>query len=66
MMNNKEAGAEGLARLGAGAMHKRRATLEDGRYLIYYTFGDEPGAQAGEGGNPKPEAVPEAAEEPRV
>ncbi|MDQ5839164.1 MAG: hypothetical protein M3379_20490 [Acidobacteriota bacterium] len=27
-----------------GEMHKRRTTLEDGRYLIYYTFGDGPGA----------------------
>ena len=26
-----------------GEMHKRRTTLEDGRYLIYYTFGNEGG-----------------------
>jgi hypothetical protein len=26
-----------------GEMHKRRITLDDGRYLIFYTFGgDEP------------------------
>ena len=31
----------------AGEMHKRRTTLEDGRYLIYYTFGDEPRASEG-------------------
>ncbi|PYS48958.1 MAG: hypothetical protein DMF68_11535 [Acidobacteria bacterium] len=24
-----------------GQMHRRRITLDDGRYLIFYTFGDE-------------------------
>ena len=27
---------------GSGEMRKRRAKLEDGRYLIYYTFGNKP------------------------
>jgi hypothetical protein len=50
-------------------MHKRRVTLEDGRYLIYYTFGDErPAARESEGGETRhePEAGPEAAEESGV
>ncbi len=24
-----------------GRMHRRRITLDDGRYLIFYTFGEE-------------------------
>lgn len=35
---------------GVGEMHKRRVTLEDGRYLIYYTFGDEAGEARSSGG----------------
>jgi hypothetical protein len=66
-MDEKETGAQ---RRGAGAMHKRRTTLEDGRYLIYYTFGDEADSPAGEGAGgesrPEPEAATEAAEERRV
>jgi hypothetical protein len=50
-------------------MQKRQITLEDGRYLIFYTFEDAPApaeekrgaADAGE-----PEAEPEAEEERRV
>jgi hypothetical protein len=52
---------------GIGEMHKRRTTLEDGRYLIYYTFGDEAdGARRGAevvGSKPEAEAKPEAEEE---
>ena len=36
-------GAQG--QVAAGRMHKRRAALEDGRYLIYYTF-DEDGGES--------------------
>lgn len=52
---------------GARHMRKRRTTLEDGRYLIYYTFDDD--GEGGEGaapGRPEPEAEPEAAEERHV
>jgi hypothetical protein len=47
------------ARAGAGEMHERRTTLADGRYLIYYTFGDEPDA-ASETGDEAPERAPDA------
>ena len=51
---------------GVGEMHKRRTTLEDGRYLIYYTFGDgrppEPEPQEG-ASKREAEAEPEAEEE---
>ncbi|MDT7688873.1 MAG: hypothetical protein QOE46_1632 [Acidobacteriota bacterium] len=62
-MDEKETGVEGG---GAGAMHKRRTTLEDGRYLIYYTFGDEADSRAGVESRPEPETETEAAEERRV
>jgi hypothetical protein len=66
-MDEKETGAR---QRGEGAMHKRRTTLEDGRYLIYYTFGDEADSPASErvGGESRPEAeaATEAAEERRV
>jgi hypothetical protein len=72
-MDEKETGADGG---GAGAMHKRRTTLEDGRYLIYYTFGDEADSHAGDAGGEarsepekaatEVEAATEAAEERRV
>jgi hypothetical protein len=64
-MDEKETRAAGG---GAGAMHKRRTTLEDGRYLIYYTFGDEADSPGGEDGEsrPEPEAATEAEEERRV
>jgi hypothetical protein len=54
---------------GVGEMRKRCTTLEDGRYLIYYTFGGERGAaRESEGGEPKrePEAEAEAEEGRRV
>lgn len=47
-------------------MRKRRVTLADGRYLIFYTFG---GAEAGAAGAPpraEPEAEPAAGEGRRV
>lgn len=48
-----------------GALRKRRATLPDGRYLIYFTFeGGEPAAAEAEGEPPEAEAgAAEAAEE---
>jgi hypothetical protein len=47
-------------------MQKRRVTLEDGRYLIYYTFEDEAPPQAeAETKRPEPKAEPEAEEEER-
>jgi len=54
-------------------MHKRRITLEDGRYMIFYTFDESPAAQpetqtATEGASEKrdAEAEPQAEEERRV
>jgi hypothetical protein len=48
-------------------MHKRRVTLEDGRYLIYYTFDEEAGEAQREAGvvgsKREAEAGPEAVEE---
>lgn len=51
-----------------GAMRRRRTLLADGRYLIYYTFGDEgePSPAAGEvarPARPEPEAEASAEEE---
>jgi hypothetical protein len=58
---------------GVGRMEKRRTRLEDGRYLIYYTFGEGEPARAGgregdEGTSSQVEsgAEPEAAEERSV
>ena len=54
---------------GSGEMRKRRTTLEDGRYLIYYTFGEEGGeSQMKEEGASKrgADAEPVAEEERRV
>ena len=49
---------------GAGRMRKRRTTLEDGRYLIYYTFeGEDGGGEVAASERPEPSAEPEAAEE---
>ena len=55
---------EGGAPAGAGEMHKRRTTMEDGRYLIYYTFGEgggaaEPNGEAARGPRPEPQAEDE-------
>jgi hypothetical protein len=50
-------------------MRKRRVTLADGRYLIFYTFGEEAEPRPTvEGADVKrePEAEPEAEEERRV
>ncbi len=70
LMDDRETRADGGGHAGAGVMHKRQATLEDGRYLIYYTFGDKAGraTNAGAGGEsrPEPDAATEAAEERSV
>jgi hypothetical protein len=58
-------------------MHKRRITLADGRYLIFYTFDDLPAGAAAEEGQAgtgasraepqaSPQASPQAEEERRV
>lgn len=53
-------------------VHKRRITLADGRYLIFYTFDDLPAPStveheaAASVRRPEPEAEPEAEEERRV
>ena len=49
-------------------MRRRRVRLADGRYLIFYTFGDEGGGPEGEGepGRAEPAAEPSAAEEQGV
>jgi hypothetical protein len=63
----KEEGATNRARVGE--MHKRRTTLADGRYLIYYTFGDETLAESAtdeEASKRKPRPKPFAEEERRV
>lgn len=54
------------------SMHRRRITLADGRYLIFYTFNEQPAPRVqiqAEGDNAnrrEPEAKPEAEEERRV
>lgn len=63
----------GDAQERVGEMHKRRTTLADGRYLIYYTFGDGPGASEGGGpsesreaeSKPRPDAPRAFAQEER-
>jgi hypothetical protein len=55
-------------------MHKRRITLEDGRYMIFYTFDELPAASQPEtenaaestGGKRESESQPQAEEERRV
>ena len=54
-------------------MHKRRITLHDGRYLIFYTFDDKgagPSASADketeEAHGREPDAVPQAEEDRSV
>jgi hypothetical protein len=46
-------------------MHKRRITLADGRYMIFYTFGDEEprAVTEDERESREPEAVQQAEEE---
>ena len=51
-------------------MHKRRITLEDGRYMIFYTFDESPVAETQKtesaGEKSEAEAEPQAEEERRV
>lgn len=57
-------------------MHKRQVTMQDGRYLIFYTFEDQAAASplvdaaetrdAGSGAKEKPQPEPEATEERSV
>jgi hypothetical protein len=50
-------------------MNRRQIEMEDGRYLIFYTFDDEPAPTANddpEVGRPEPQAEPEAEEERSV
>jgi hypothetical protein len=50
-------------------MEKREVTLEDGRFLIFYTFDDEPTMPANDdaaAGRPEPQAEPEAEDEQSV
>ena len=47
-------------------MQRRRITLEDGRYLLFYTFGDETPRRAADAPLSEPEVKPEASEERRV
>ncbi|HZG54716.1 MAG TPA: hypothetical protein VEZ40_21615 [Pyrinomonadaceae bacterium] len=55
-------------------MQRRQITLEDGRYLIFYTFDEETNASstsdeetaADSGRRAEPEAEPQATEERRV
>jgi hypothetical protein len=51
-----------------GHLHARRIKLPDGRYLIFYTFGEEPQASASETNTARPQAEsePQAAEERSV
>ncbi|MDT4955464.1 MAG: hypothetical protein QOJ02_3602 [Acidobacteriota bacterium] len=54
-------------------MQRRRVTLADGRYLIFYTFGEQlnsggevEGAGKGTSSRGEPDAQPETEEERRV
>jgi hypothetical protein len=52
-------------------IHQRRITLQDGRYLIFYTFDEPPAASVDDASVdneslPEPDAQPEAPEERRV
>jgi len=51
-----------------GTMHSRRSTLEDGRYLIFYTFDDSqtPPPSDAQTSSQQPAAVPIAEEERSV
>jgi hypothetical protein len=48
-------------------MNRRQIEMEDGRYLIFYTFDEEPAATANDDDaaaeRPEPQAEPEAEEE---
>jgi hypothetical protein len=52
----------------ASHLHRRRITLADGRYLIFYTFGDEPQTSSPDSdiARPQPEPEPQATEERSV
>ena len=66
-MREGEKAKAGGAAVGAGAMHKRRTTMEDGRYLIYYTFGEGGGAAEPDGeAAAEPVARPQAEDERSV
>ncbi|HVF28900.1 MAG TPA: hypothetical protein VM943_11705 [Pyrinomonadaceae bacterium] len=49
-------------------MRRRRVTLEDGRYLIFYTFDDleTPPPSDAKSSAQQPDTVPIAEDEPRV
>jgi hypothetical protein len=54
---------------GGGDMQTRRVTLDDGRYLIFYTFGEESASHADAAVGPRrepEEPKPSAEEERRV
>lgn len=53
---------------GAGEMHSRRIRLEDGRYLVFYTFGGEApeGAEGERATKDEPRPANVAEEERRV
>jgi hypothetical protein len=67
MSMGEDVGQTGMTEGEVGELRKRRITLEDCRYLIFYTFGEgaEPGP-AREGAKAEPAAVPVAEEERRV
>lgn len=48
-----------------GRLHRRRITLADGRYLIFYTFGEEAEEPSSETNlaRPQPDSEPQAVEE---
>jgi hypothetical protein len=50
-----------------GGMHRRRVTMPDGRYIIYFTFDDAPGSgRSVEEVPPDADARPEIQEERAV
>ncbi|MDQ3686483.1 MAG: hypothetical protein M3430_12915 [Acidobacteriota bacterium] len=51
-----------------GTMHRRRITLEDGRYLIFYTFDESqtPPPSDAKTSSQQPDAIPVAEEERSV
>ena len=66
-MREDEKTNAGDAEVGAAELRKRRTTLADGRYLIYYTFGGGGGAGESEGEAARgPRARPQAEDERSV
>ncbi|HVF87244.1 MAG TPA: hypothetical protein VM866_06630 [Pyrinomonadaceae bacterium] len=53
---------------GTAAMHQRRITLDDGRYLIFYTFDESqtPPPSDAKISSQQPDAIPVAEEERSV